>query len=99
MNKYFDLDIKNFLEFASSSYKSDKNYNSDLDIIHKVKISKKGSLGGVEKTINLEIDKRKKKIQIKVPKGIKNGQSILIIGQGKKRNNMYGNLIVAFKVK
>lgn len=32
MNNIFEFDIKDFIEFASNSYKKDKNYNNDLDI-------------------------------------------------------------------
>ena len=99
MSNFFDFNTQEFLEFAINSYKLDRNYDKNLDIVCNIKISKEERIGDVEKTIKLKINKRKRKLQIKIPKGIKNGQSILFVGQGRKRNNMYGNLIMKFNFK
>lgn len=59
----------------------------------------------IEKVLNLlenncgKIKRKDKVVSIKIPKGIKDNQSIVLIGEGRKENNKYGNLIVTIKVK
>ena len=72
MNNIFEFDITDFIEFVSNSYKTDKNYNSDLYKEHIIKIIKRESTEGAEKTITFKIDKQKRKLRVKIPKGIKN---------------------------
>ena len=45
-----------------------------------------------------KIEKKDKIIKIHVPKDIKDNQSILIVGEGKKENKKYGNLLVNIKL-
>ena len=40
-----------------------------------------------------------KQTKIKIPNEIENGQQIVLIKEGEKENNKYGNLIVTIKIK
>lgn len=49
---------------------------------------------------NCGILKKKNKIlKIKIPREITDGQSILLIGEGKRKNNQFGNLLVTIYIK
>lgn len=43
--------------------------------------------------------KKKTNVKIKIPREITDGQSILLIGEGKRKNNQFGNLIVTINIK
>jgi len=57
-----------------------------------------------EKVFNLlenncgELQMQNQLITVKIPKGIKNNQSVLFIGEGERKGNKYGNLKVTVKV-
>lgn len=57
------------------------------------------------KTFNLienecgQLEKKKTKVKIKIPREITNGQSLLLIGEGKRKNNQFGNLLVTIYIK
>ena len=99
MNDYFKFDEQEFKEYLSTcfNYKNDKNYDKDLDIIYELKISNKDK--DTDKTIVLKEKEEERKVKIHIPREITNGQSILLIGEGRKLNNKYGNLIVNIKLK
>ena len=59
----------------------------------------------IDKTFNLLenncgiIEEKDIDVIVKIQNNIQNEQSILLIGQGRKENNKYGNLKVIVKVK
>lgn len=129
MNKMFEIskeDLKEIFEKAFD-YKSNPNYNKDLDIKYNLKISKKDR--GAEKEIKVKkemlvcqkncnkcksimdktfnllenecgrLAKRKTKIKVSIPREITDGQSIELIGEGKRNNNQFGNLLVTIHIR
>lgn len=58
-----------------------------------------------DKTFNLlenkcgRLEKKKTNVKIKIPREITDGQSILLIGEGKRKNNQFGNLLVTIYIK
>ena len=38
-------------------------------------------------------------IIVKIPNDVQDGQAVVLIGQGRRKNNKYGNLKVNVKVK
>ena len=79
------------------NYKEDPFYNKDLDIKYNLKIRRKDL--GKEETLRYKVNKETRKIKIIISKEIENGQSIVLIKEGEKKNNKYGNLIVTIKIK
>lgn len=59
----------------------------------------------MNKTFNLfgnecgRLVKKKTNVKINIPREITDGQSILLIGEGKRKNNQFGNLLVTFKIR
>lgn len=127
MNSTFEINEKDFKKNIFKDYRSDRNYNQDLDVTYDLEISEGEK--GTEKNIKIKqnilvckkgcnkckttIDKsfnllenncgrtEEKDIDVivKIPNDIQNGQVILLIGQGRRENNKYGNLKVIVKVK
>ncbi len=129
MNKMFEFskeDLSNTFD-SCFNYETNPNYNKDLDVKYKLKISKKDR--GTEKEIKVKkevltcqrncnkcksimdktfnllenecgrLAKKKTKIKVNIPREITDGQSILLIGEGKRKNNQFGNLLVTFKIR
>lgn len=99
MDNYFEFDEEEFRKIIleSFNYKEDPLYNKDLDIKCNLKIRIKDL--GKEKTLKYKVNKEKRQIKISIPKKIENGQSIVLITEGEKQNNRYGNLIITVKIK
>lgn len=99
MNNYFEFDEeevrKEMLEMFN--YKEDSLYDRDLDIKCDLKIQRKDL--GEEKTLKYKVNRETRQTKINIPKEIENGQSIVLIKEGEKENNKYGNLIVTIKIK
>lgn len=59
----------------------------------------------IDKVYNLlqnncgKLEKKNRTLKINIPREITEGQSLVLIGEGKKNNNKYGNLIVTIKVR
>lgn len=45
------------------------------------------------------LEEKNKILKINIPREITDGQSLALIGEGKKSNNKFGNLIVTVKIK
>ena len=99
MDNYFTFDEEEFRKemLEMFNYKEDPLYNKNLNINCTMKINKKDL--GNEKTLKYRVNKEKKQTKIKIPKEIENGQQIVLIKEGEKENNKYGNLIVTVKIK
>ena len=102
MEKYFsefnEDEFKDAMDkiFKEFDYKKDNLYRKELDVKCSLKI-KKEDLGKEKELIN-RINRKKKKIKINIPKNLENGQSIIVINEGKKKNDKYGNLVVKIKI-
>ena len=72
-----------------------KNYNATLDLSYKVKISKKEAIEGTR----IKIKVKGRNIELTIPQNIKDGQEIVIKGEGDKINNQYGNLKIKVEIK
>lgn len=79
------------------NYKNDPNYARNLDIKCNLEIQRKDL--GKEKTLKYKENKDIRQIKIRIPKEIKDGQSIVCIKEGRKKDNKYGNLLVKVFVK
>lgn len=75
--------------------RDNKNYNSTLDLNYKVKISKKEAIEGV----TVKIKTKGGELKVRLPNNIKNGQTLLLIGEGKKRGKQYGDLKITVVIK
>lgn len=98
-NKMFEFDEEDFNKemLKMFNYKDDPNYDKNFDINYNLQISNKDF--GKDKIIKYKIDKEKRKTKINIPKEIKDGQSIVCIKEGRKKDNKYGNLLVKVFVK
>lgn len=99
MNNYFTFDKEKLkkLMLEGFNYEEDLVYNKNLNINCTLKIHKNDI--GKEKTLRYRINKENKQTKIKIPNEIENGQNIVLIKEGEKENNRYGNLIVTVKIK
>ena len=99
MNNYFEFNEEEFRKemLEMFNYKEDPLYNKNLNINCTMKINKKDL--GKEKSLKYKVDNKVKQTKIKIPKEIENGQQIVLIKEGEKENNKYGNLIVTVKIK
>ena len=90
MDNYFTFDEEEFKKemLEMFNYEEDSHYSKILNINCTMKINKK-DLG----------DNKMKQTKIKIPNEIENGQQIVLIKEGEKENNKYGNLIVTIKIK
>ena len=99
MDNYFTFDEEEFRKemLEMFNYKEDPLYNKNLNINCTMKIHKRDL--GKEKSLKYKVDNKVKQTKIKIPKEIENGQQIVLIKEGEKENNKYGNLIVTVKIK
>ena len=99
MNNYFEFDEEELkkLMLEMFNYEEDPLYDKDLDIMCNLKIRRKDL--GKEKNFKYKVNKETRQKKISISKGIENGQSIVYIKEGEKKNNKYGNLIVTIKIK
>lgn len=99
MNNYFEFDEEEFRKriLEMFNYEEDLFYNKNLNINSTMKINKKDL--GTEKTLKYKVNRRKRKTKIKIPNELENGQNIVLIKEGNKKNNKYGNLIITIKIK
>ena len=94
MNNYFEFNEEEFRKemLEMFNYKEDPLYNKNLNINCAMKINKKDL--GKEKILKYKVDNKIKQTKIRIPNEIENGQQIVLIKEGEKENNKYGNLIV-----
>mgnify|MGYP005768915155 CR=1 FL=1 len=99
MNNYFEFDEEEFrkIMLESFNYEEDPLYNKNLNINCTMKINKKDL--GNEKILRYKVDNKMKQTKIKIPNELENGQQLVLIKEGEKENNKYGNLIVVIKIK
>ena len=99
MDNYFTFDEEEFRKeiLEMFNYEEDSHYSKNLNINCTMKINKKDL--GKEKSLKYKVDNKVKQIKIKIPKEIGNGRQIVLIKEGEKENNKYGNLIVTVKIK
>lgn len=99
MNNYFTFDKEELkkLILEGFNYEEDLLYNKKLNINCTMKIHKNDI--GKEKTLKYRVNKEKRQTKFKIPNEIENGQNIVLIKDGEKENNKYGNLIVTVKIK
>ena len=99
-----DLDVTYDLEISEGEKGTEKNIKIKQNIL----VCKKGCnkcKTTIDKTFNLLenncgiIEEKDIDVIVKIPNNIQNEQSILLIGQGRRENNKYGNLKVIVKVK
>lgn len=113
----------------AKDYRTDPNYDQNLDRNCELKISKREIEAGVEKEIRIKqkvlvcrkkCNKCKKRTEriynllenncgelkqvnmiekIKIPKGLKDRQVIVLVGKGRREGDRYGNLVVTLKIK
>ena len=91
MDNYFTFDKEEFKKsmLENFKYEEDPLYSKNLNINCTMKINKKDL--GKEKTLKYRINKEKMQTKIKIPNEIENGQQIVLIKEGEKENNKYGN--------
>lgn len=99
MNNYFKFDEEDFNKemLKMFNYKNDSNYDRNLDIKCNLKIQRKDL--GKEKTLKYKANKDIRQIKIRIPKEIEEGQSIVCIKEGRRKDNKYGNLLVKVFIK
>lgn len=129
MNKMFEFSKEDLSDIYNifRNYETNPNYNKDLDVNYKLKISKKDR--GTEKEIKVKremlvcekncnkcknirdktfnlfenecgrLANKKTKIKVNIPREITDGQSIALIGEGKRKNNQFGNLLVTIYIR
>lgn len=99
MNNYFKFDEEDFNKemLKMFNYKDDPNYDRNLDIKCNLKIQRKDL--GKEKTLKYKENRNIRQIKINIPKEIKEGQSIVCIKKGRRKDNKYGNLLVKVFIK
>lgn len=83
----------NFEEILNAG--DNKNYNSALDLNYKVKISKKEAIEGTK--VKKKVKGRE--LELSIPQNIKNGQIIVVKGEGERREKQYGNLKIKVEIK
>lgn len=83
----------NFEEILNAG--DNKNYNSALDLNYKVKISKKEAIEGTK--VKMKVKGRE--LELSIPQNIKNGQVIVVKGEGERREKQYGNLKIKIEIR
>ena len=93
--------VENFNGFGEINFEEilnagdNKNYNSALDLNYKVKISKKEAIEGAK--VKMKVKGRY--LELAIPQNIKNGQVIVVKGEGERREKQYGNLKIKVEIK
>ena len=71
----------------TENVKNMKNPIKGENIETEIKVSLEDAFYGLEKKISLRtVEGKMKTFSVKIPEGIRNGEKIRLIGQGKKRN-------------
>ncbi len=106
-----DEDFKDFGEIISKIYEQNKEYEPyELDIQKTCKITEEEAKNGCKKILKIKkkifnkkenrFERRKEEIEVDIPKGIKEGQAILVYGEGNmSRSLKRGRLVVKIVIK
>lgn len=109
--KINDSNFEDLGDFFKEIFEKNQGYQSNvLDIEGTCKISKEEAKKGCEREIKIKrnffdkkenkLKNKKVKIRVKIPKEIKQGQSILIYGEGNEHKKLNkGNLLVKIVIK
>lgn len=108
--KYREAKVKDFMNLFFGEKKSEENQNIKFkgepekgeDIYTEVTATITEAYFGVTKVLNFKtVDGGNKKIDVKIPAGIRNNEKIRVIGQGKagKNGGKNGDLFIRIKIK
>lgn len=108
--KYREAKVKDFMNLFFGEKKSEENQNIKFkgepekgeDIYTEVTATITEAYFGVTKVLNFKtVDGGNKKIDVKIPAGIRNNEKIRVIGQGKagKNGGKNGDLFIKIKIK
>lgn len=108
--KYRDAKVKDFMNLFFGEKKSDETQNVKFrgepekgeDIFTEVTSTITEAYFGVTKVLNFKtVDGGNKKIDVKIPAGIRNNEKIRVLGQGKagKNGGKNGDLFIRIKIK
>lgn len=108
--KYREAKVKDFMNLFFGEKKSEENQNIKFkgepekgeDIYTEVTATITEAYFGVTKVLNFKtVDGGNKKIDVKIPAGIRNNEKIRVIGQGKagKNGGKSGDLFIRIKIK
>lgn len=96
------------LEYNLTISENDKGTEKEIRVKREELVCKKNCKKckkTIDKVYNLlqnncgKLEKKNRTLKINIPREITEGQSLVLMGEGKKNNNKYGNLIVTIKVK
>lgn len=99
-----DLDMKYDLKISNKDRGTEKEIKVKKEVLTCEKNCNRCK-SIMDKSFNLlenecgRLEKKKTNVKIKIPGEITDGQSILLIGEGKRKNNQWGNLLVTFKIR
>ena len=108
--KYREAKVKDFMNLFFGEKKSDESQNVKFkgepekgeDVYTEVTATITEAYFGVTKVLNFKtVDGGNKKIDVKIPAGIRNNEKIRVIGQGKagKNGGKNGDLFIRIKIK
>lgn len=108
--KYREAKVKDFMNLFFGEKKSTENQNLKIkenpekgeDIYTEVTTTIAEAYFGVTKVLNFKtVDGGNKKIDVKIPSGIRNNEKIRVLGQGKngKNGGKNGDLFIKIKIK
>ena len=83
----FSMFLGDVQKTETENVKNMKNPIKGENIETEIKVSLEDAFYGLEKKISLRtVEGKMKTFSVKIPEGIRNGEKIRLIGQGKKRN-------------
>ena len=98
----FDMFLGNTESVNSEKTNKDKEKVKGENIETEINVSIEDAFYGVEKKISLKtVDGKMKTFSVKIPEGIRNGEKIRLIGQGKKGKNggKNGDLFIKINIE
>lgn len=98
-----DLDVNYKLKISKKDRGTEKEIKVKKEVLTCEKNCNKCK-SIMDKSFNLlenecgRLEKKKIKIKVNIPREITDGQSIALIGEGKRKDKQFGNLIVTIKI-